>query len=352
MNLAQTLHDVLPLLALLAGALLGWGVSAAHNRRTRGGAGMIPARQDQLELNTEDKKEAIHAAEVGLAQLEMRLSYLNKAIASARQQVEDSEQEHDHLLVTLDERQASVKDAQNDLQMIRRSLQSRTQEADHLLESIDKSIEELDLLNQMKDSYLARSNRLTQQVQWQDGELRMLRQTVQTRTAEIDEARALLEQRDAELRLLTRQRQQREIDIEHARQALARRTDELRRQVGAAGGEAFFGDEPPKLAPRRKDVTPTAPPRLPAASPIPAPPRPPAPGEPDDDLTVIPRLADFYARQLKAQGIRTIRQLAALDEEQVRALLTIPSHHSPNIEGWLRAARKLTRRHRSARTGD
>jgi predicted flap endonuclease-1-like 5' DNA nuclease len=66
----------------------------------------------------------------------------------------------------------------------------------------------------------------------------------------------------------------------------------------------------------------------------------------EDDLTVIPRLVEFYARQLNAHGIRSIRQLAALGEDEVRAMLDIPAHHSPNIEGWLRAARKLTRKRR------
>jgi predicted flap endonuclease-1-like 5' DNA nuclease len=325
--------------------LLGWGVSATHNRRRR--HVHIPGKQDRLDLRVDEKHDAVHAAEVQMAQLDFRLNYLNKAIALSRQQVEESEQEHDRLLVSLDERQASVKDAQNNLQSIRQSLQTRTVEADHLLEDIDKSIEEMDLLKQMKDGYVVKTDRLTQQVQWQDSELRMLRQTVKSRSNEIDEARALIEQRDAELRLLIRQRQQREIDIEHARQALAQRTDELRRQVGAQPGEGFGADRPPaRLPPRRVDVTPPEPPALPLPPPRPPAARPAAPDEIEDDLTVIPRLADFYARQLNARGIKSLRQLAALTEEEVRALLDIPPHHSPNIEGWLKAARKLTRKRR------
>ncbi len=67
---------------------------------------------------------------------------------------------------------------------------------------------------------------------------------------------------------------------------------------------------------------------------------------PDTD---IPRLADFYARQLHDHGIRSIRQLAELSEAEVRAMLNIPAYHSPNIDGWLRAARKLTRKGRNER---
>src|SRR5512143_2336377 len=183
------LRNALPILTLLAGALLGWGLSAAHNRRSRSTS--QPSPRDRMEMHVDETQDAVHQAEVELAQLDVRANYLTKAVASMRQQIEDSEQEHDRLLATLDERQASVKDAQHNLQSIHKSLQTRTQEADKMLVDIDKSIEELDLLNQMKDGYVVKINRLTQQVQWQDSELRMLRQTMKGKSAEIEEARAL-----------------------------------------------------------------------------------------------------------------------------------------------------------------
>jgi predicted flap endonuclease-1-like 5' DNA nuclease len=343
----QILAQALPILALLAGSLLGWGVSATHNRRSKRRARNVPGHHDRQQLKYEDMQGVVHAAEVTLEQLEVRLSFLNKSIAAARQQVEEQEWENDRLLVTLDERQASVKDAQNNLQAIRSSLQTRTREADSLLENIDHSIEELDLLAQMKEGYGVKINRLTQQVQWQDSELRMLRQTVKAKTKDLDDARALLDQRDSELRLIIRQRQQREIDIEHARQSLAHRTDELRRQVGSSGGDPFISERPPaRLPAQRIDVTPLLPRPVSAPTSAPASARPAIELEMEDDLTVIPRLADFYARQLKENGVKTIRQLASLNEDQVRSLLNIPAYHSPNIEGWLKAARRLTRKRR------
>ena len=385
MNLPALFPNLVPLVTLLVGVGLGWALSASHHHRRHASG---PSERDRLEMHVDDSEDAVHQAEVELARLDVRANILTQSIASMRLQIDDSQREHDRLLVALDERQESVKDARHNLDTIDQSLETRNNEANRLMQQIDKSIEELDMLNQMKDNYAVKINRLTQQVQWQDGELRMLRQTMKTRSAEIDEERAALDQRDGELRLLNRQRQQREIDIEHARQALAQRDAEFRRQVASSGSDAFgsarqparlprdtrnnpdqflpgsaglpretrtnpdqLGSTPELRAGRRIDVTPPDPAEpQPAPAGPPVPPRvrpaPPTPEPDDDDLTVIPRLSDYYARQLKDKGIRTIRQLAALSEDEVRRLLHIPEYHNPNIDSWLKAARKLTRKSR------
>jgi predicted flap endonuclease-1-like 5' DNA nuclease len=348
---------------LLLGVLLGW---ALHAFRAGRPPRAIGSRLAQAQAEIKQKEEALHAAETELAQYGARLQTLNKAAATTRQQVEDSEEEHKQLLMILDEWQASIQSAQDSLHTIRQGLQARSQETDDLISTIDKSLEEMDLLKKMQDSYQVKTNRLTQQVQWQDSELRMLRHTVQSKTSEISEARALLEQRDAELRLLIRQRQQREIDIANARKALTQRDNELRRMLGREG-EPFVagGDRPPRPLPgsgsepasreptRRVDVTPALPSTVSAGKPTAG-----AESEDEDDdthlpaldgdggeqdITVIPRLADYYANQLRAKGIATVRQLAEHSPDELRTMLTIPGHHSPHIENWVKTARRLSR---------
>lgn len=348
---------------LLLGALLGWVLRATRASRP---PQATDSRLAQVQAENKQKEEALHVAETELAQHEARLQTLNKAVATTRQQVQDSEEEHKQLLIILDEWQDSIQNAQDSLHTIRQGLQARSQETDDLISTIDKSLEEMDLLKKMQDSYQVKTNRLTQQVQWQDSELRMLRHTVQSKTGEISEARALLDQRDAELRLLIRQRQQREIDIANARKALSQRDNELRRMLGRED-EPFVGDgespskplpgpgsEPAQAEPpRRVDVTPALPSTVSSDRPAV---RDEMEEEEDDthlpttdgdggeqDITIIPRLADYYANQLRAKGITTVRQLAEHSPDEVRAMLYIPGHHSPHIENWVKTARRLSR---------
>ena len=354
-NLPVLLVNSLPLIALAVGLLAGFALNATHHRRAaRRLASRMPGPEVHMELSRDEKLDQMHAAEVELEQAETRLTHLNKTIAKARQQLDDTEQEYDRLLVAFDERQSTVNETQSNLNSIRQNLDARRDERNHLLGDVDRSIEELDMLRQMQEGYQVKINRLTQQVQWQDAELRMLRQTVKAKTSEMDEARALLEQRDAELRMLHRQRQQREIDIAHARQLIAQKDDELRRQMGVARAVDAFPAEPPpplSLPPRRVDVTPRQPQRLPGTAladpPDPVPVRSYLENELEDDLTVIPRLSPYYAEQLRNRGVKSLRQLAAMTPDQVRAVMDIPGHHAPNIEGWIKAAKRLTRKRRT-----
>jgi predicted flap endonuclease-1-like 5' DNA nuclease len=384
---SDVLTAALPLAGLVLGLLIGVLLNASHHRRKRKrGAPLEDAeayRALQLELGLDDKIGQMHAAEVEIAQVEMRLTHLNKTIASTRQQLDETEQEYDRLLVEFDQSQSSVEQTNSNLNAIRQSLEARSADRSKLLSEVDQHIEELDMLKQMQDGYDVKINRLTQQVQWQDSELRMLRQTVKAKTAEIDEARGLLDQRDAELRMLHRQRQQREIDIAHARQLIAEKDSELRHkmsvasafdslpldrpaaQMGSGQGAppASHASAPPPPIPAlpsnetmrsdilksasRVDVTPREQPIPASTQVIERVARPvAAPDEPDDDLTVLPRLTPFYASQLRQQGIRTIRQLAEMEAQQVRLLLDPPPHHEPECEKWVNAAKKLTRRRR------
>jgi hypothetical protein len=342
--------------ALLLGILFGWMLHTIRgSRKPR----TTDSQLSGIQAKIKQREESLHTAEIELAHHESRLQTLNKTIATTRQQVEESEEEHNQLLVILDEWQASIKNSQDSLHTIRQGLQARSQEANDLLANIDKSLEEMDLLKKMQESYQVKTNRLTQQVQWQDSELRMLRHTVQSKTSELNEARSLLEQRDAELRLLIRQRQQREIDIANARKGLAQRDEELKRLLKREGESAFETGRPltsrplPELTQSRAeqpvDVTPRPAPVLPASRPdISDDTHSAAADEGNQDIIVIPRLADYYARQLRAKGISTVGQLACHTPEELRAMLEIPSHHSPQIENWIKTARRLSRQKKTS----
>ena len=289
-----------------------------------------------------------------LSRLEARSASLHQEITRVRQQIREQEQEQAQLLLALEERRTSLQDVRAELQNIEQSIRSHKQEVDSLTQSIDSSLEELELLTNLKETYTARINRLTQQVQWQDSELGMLRQALKAKTAEIEEAQALLKQREADLRRLIRQRQQREADLEHARQLLTQRDDELRRlfhyseaserilleskqppdhvQPSCAAG----GHDRPMLVPgtvvNRSDVKEV---------------KDDLAGDRDvqddeqDDLTIIPGLAQLYARQLNELGIKTFRELARADAADLERRLKIPGHYSPDISRWIETARKL-----------
>ncbi len=334
---------VLPYFLAVAGLSLGIGLGwFLHHHHTQRQSAPQPedldARIQALKTLAENKRLSIRQAEAMIAQMDLYLSTLNRDISHAREQLHERDHEHTRLLMALDERRASVEDAQSNLHQIRQKLQSREQEAETLLTDIDKSIEELDMLNDLKESYLVKINRLTQQVQWQDSELRMLQQTIRTKTAEIDEARALLDQRDAELRRVIRQRQQREIDLAHARQLLTQRDEELRQLLDRQhrDDQALDATTRSNGAPaNRIDVTPHKRASLPPgpAVEIPA-------ADEEDDLTQLPGLAEFYAAQLRAQGIRSFKQLAFATPEQIEQMLRFPGHFSPDISGWIQAAQQ------------
>jgi predicted flap endonuclease-1-like 5' DNA nuclease len=334
------------IIGLIAGVMIGWALFALRRRRIAAAADATPLdlRLDQLRALADEKRTAIADSEAMLDKMEKYLATLSKDVAAAREQVSAKDREYKHLLSTLDERRASIEDAHGS---VRASLDSREKETESLLTNIDKSLEEIDMLNELQETYTVKINRLTQQVQWHDSELRMLQQTAQTKSAEIEEARALLDQRDAELRRMIRQRQQREIDLEHVKQTLAQRNEELRQllhqqaQSEAASRSSRQISAPPDeeriLIPPRKRQ-----PMLPTPAIIDTQVSNPQYTNGADDLTQIPGLAEFYAAQLRSNGIRTFQQLANASPDDIHRMLDNPGHFSPNIARWIEAARMRT----------
>lgn len=80
------------------------------------------------------------------------------------------------------------------------------------------------------------------------------------------------------------------------------------------------------------------------ATPLPSPPpvRPPRPGpEPDpDDLTDITGIGPVYAERLRAAGVRTFADLAALAPDAIRAKADLEAWQG-DPEAWIEQAREL-----------
>jgi predicted flap endonuclease-1-like 5' DNA nuclease len=344
---ATFLPYITAFIGLVIGALLGWGIFVLRRRSIAASADATPLdlRLNQLRALADDKRLAISDTEAMLDKMEKYLATLSKDVSAAREQVSAKDREYKHLLSTLDERRASIEDAHGS---VRASLDSREKETEALLTNIDKSLEEIDMLNELQETYTVKINRLTQQVQWHDSELRMLQQTAQTKSAEIEEARALLDQRDAELRRMIRQRQQREIDLEHVKQTLAQRNEELRQllqqqaQTEAVSRSSRQISVPPHseerilISPRKRQ------PMLPSPMVIESEAANAQHPHGADDLTQIPGLAEFYAAQLRSNGIRTFQQLANASPDDIHRMLDNPGHFSPNIARWIEAARQRT----------
>jgi chromosome segregation ATPase len=335
-------------IAFITGIGIGLALHSALRRRiayqpqSAPAAATLEGDLPRIQVSIEEKRKAVQESEAMIARMETYLSTLNRDIAAAREQTAEKETEHHRLLTLLDERRTSIENAHGSLQNVKASLESREQETETLLTSIDKSIEEIDMLHELYETYVVKLNRLTQQVQWQDSELRMLQQTIHAKSAEIEEARELLEQRDAELRRVNRQRQQREIDLEHMRKSLEQQNEELRQLLQRQNHQEQYEKSHPIITPPLADQPIVLPARkLHPLLPLPAMAQ--VPTDDNDDLTEIPGLAEFYALQLRTNGIRSFRELANATPEELERMLDIPGHFSPNITRWIEAARRRVR---------
>jgi chromosome segregation ATPase len=235
--------------ALALGVLFGWNLSAYRaSRRSKPDA--APA-EDEPEKAAEEPDPFADWREARAEQdyLEQQLLSINESVATARQQLEELNQEHTTLLLTIDEKRASVQSTRTTLHGYEddyRVSQNR------ILTDIDSSGEELDSLRKMRDNYTERINRLTQQVQRQDSELQMLRQAAKRKSVELSEGMALLEDRDNEFRRLTRQLQQREFDLERLNKQLNDYNRQLREMVER---EYRYGSGPGAYQAGQVDVT-------------------------------------------------------------------------------------------------
>jgi hypothetical protein len=348
--------DLLPYLlvppAVLVGVLAGWYLAAQRLNRSSfvSKPSNLSSRLARFTTGIDDKRKEIQRAEADLARLETQHSELVKSIDTASQEVDASTKQYNQLLVQLSEVRASAEQAETDIQHVPPPqvalAQPSTSRNGDILEALDQDVKDLELLQNLHETYLLEINRLTQQAEEQGSQLRRLRQMVDQKESEISDARQLLELRDAELRRLIHQRQQREINLVNARRVLKEREDELRHTLHRIQHPGTpFDIEGQVINQTPVDVPRRGKPLLASGD---------LADEPEyddrevddmeDNLTIIPGLADFYAVQLKANGIKTIAQLAAATPQEIERLIEIPGHFSPDIASWIRTARALTTR--------
>jgi peptidoglycan hydrolase CwlO-like protein len=348
--------DLLPYLlvppAVLVGVLAGWYLAAQRLNRSSfvSKPNHLSSRLAHFTTGIDDKRKEIQRAEADLARLETQHSELVKSIDAASQQVDASTEQYNQLLAQLSEVRASGEQAETAIQHAPPPqivlAQPSTSRNDDILEALDQDVKDLELLQNLHETYLLEINRLTQQAEEQGSQLQRLRQMVDQKESEINDARQLLELRDAELRRLIHQRQQREINLVNARRVLKEREDELRHTLHRIQHpNAPFDIEGQVISQTRVDVPRRGKPLLASGDLTDEPEYDDREGEDiEDNLTIIPGLAELYAEQLKANGITTFAKLAAATPQQIERSIDIPGHFSPDIAGWIRTARALTTR--------
>ena len=243
--------------ALGLGILLGWQLYAVKVRRDYL-EGRKTKSPDGETVSHNPLRQAVDDARQEHEQLETELVTLQHNLAAARRQREELDEQYASLMLGIDAVRSETMEAHKNLGQQQSSTLARQEQ---VLTDVDASGEEIEMLEQLSESYAVRINRLTQQVQRQDSELQLLRQTVKSKTSEINEAQAMIDRRDAELHRLIRQRQQREADMKRVRQQLAQRNEELRKMVEATPDPSTSQRRP---STHRKDITPlTKPPQRP-----------------------------------------------------------------------------------------
>jgi hypothetical protein len=346
--------DLLPYLlvppAVLVGVLAGWSLAAQRFSRSSfvSKPGHLSSRLARFTTQAEDKRKEVQRAEADLARLETQHAELIASIAATSQQVHTRSQQYKQLLTQLSEVRAAAEQAETDIQNLPppQAALARQSRNGGTFADIGQDVKDLMLLESLSETYVMKINRLTQLTEEQDGQIRRLNQMVEAKESEIKNAEQLLELRDAELRRLIHQRQQIDVNLVNARQELKEHQDELRHTLRRIQHpDTPFDIEGQIVNHIRVDV-PRRGSRLLAAGDLTDEPE----GEVrdaeevEDNFTIIPDLAEYYADQLKANGIKTFAQLARLTPQEIEHLIEIPGHFSPDIAGWIRTARALTTR--------
>ena len=247
---------VLLIPAFLLGMLLGWYLRQASDRHQRDDDATYRPSENTT------KRHDLREAETESILIDERIISINQTISAARQQLEQLDDEHRRLLISLDTRRAEMGETRSKLHSFEKTLESQQNE---MLANIDASGEEYEMLERLDNRYTSRIAHMTQKVQLLDRELQDLRESIIVKEDKIENARRLVKERDAELTRLIRQRQRCDTDLERTRQQLSQRNDELRRLLDSQSQDERYEDfRPPKKpsARRRKDVTPPHTPRL------------------------------------------------------------------------------------------
>ena len=250
--------------ALGLGAVLGWSLHAAYQRRD---GSPLPMAVRSRHNSTEARHQDLVGKELELVQLDEQLRIANLNVTKSRGQLEDLRREHSDLLLAISECESSINTAQKTLKNHPQGSQSSGLSGEHhrALIDLDESGEELEILQQLSKNLMARIASVEQEIQQQEGKLSLLRQTNQLRRSEISEAEALITQREDELKQLVRKRKQRETDLAFARQQLNDLNEELQRLIHNTPRDDLFYDVngAPIASQRRQENRPYNHPQLP-----------------------------------------------------------------------------------------
>lgn len=251
--------------SVAVGIMLGWQLQLARQKKSSTDNAIEPT--NPMEGLIQTRIATLEEAQSELTRLEEEIRSIHQNIQEATEQHGNLEKDYSDLLIKLDGRRTAVEGAKAQL-TARKDL--KTSQKEQILAEVDASGAELEELQHLNDRYESRIIRLTQQVERQHSELQRLRQTVKIKTAEIEEQQELIQQREAELLQLIRQRQQREADLQRAQEQLNEVNKELRRLVEHQDRSEIFERMPPSgdilEHRRRKDVTPSSLPGLPAGN--------------------------------------------------------------------------------------
>jgi chromosome segregation ATPase len=346
--------DLLPYLlippAVLVGILAGWSLAAQRFSRSSfvSKPSHLSSRLARFTTQAEDKRKEVQRAEADLARLETQHAELIASIAAISQQVDAKTRQYKALLTELSKLRDAAEQAETDIQNVpppQTSLVRRARNGGTFAD-IHQDVKDLVLLENLRDTYRQEIHRLTQFTEDQDYQIRRLNQMVERKESDIKDAEQLLELRDAELRRLIHQRQQCEVNLANARRELKVREDELRHALRSIQHPDTPFDIEGQIISQTRVDRPRRGGRLLASGDLTDEPEGDVRDVEDaeDNLTIITGLADYYADQLKANGILTFAQLARSTPQEIERLIEIPGHFSPDIASWIQTARALTTR--------
>jgi len=360
--------------ALLTGLALGWMVRgwllssrktvprravAAPQAKTRNGNAQqkrkeeaARARLQKEEADLAERRREIERRAAELAKADAELADRDRELEELRGRLEKRDKEHVALLSELGERRARITEAGADLYRHNQELIRHEEERETSLKALAERSHELEVLKQLKASYVAELDELTQEVQLLDGEVARTKAVLEGKQSELADAQALLSRQETELariiesrghaereaalieeqlamvtlerdRLLEQLREATEDTDQRARllRALREETQEvvelLPDHVGYGRPGDSFGDHHHQTPPFVLEA-------------------------PKDDLTRIKGIGEGYASMLNAAGIRTFEQLSAMSAEELRDVLMAPRWRVTNVEAWIAEARALS----------
>jgi predicted flap endonuclease-1-like 5' DNA nuclease len=316
---------LLALIIFTAGILVGWVLPLPDLFSRKRGP------------TVEEKRAELISQQEEMMTLEARLAQSTQQLALLGQQARDLDIQRNDLIARLDEKRLQLQTLDQELTELDGRHESNLKRKETLLADIAKSIEELEQLTLMEQVYQGRITNMADQVEWQNGEIRMLQEAMRARTAEIERAQQTLDAQDSQHRDLYHTMRGADSPIPpRSKQAaplpiIDAEPEELDGLVVNPEAEGHSQRRGAKQASSSRPIM-----LDPGGRPTPA--------EGRDDLTQLTGMGGSYARQLLTQGVSTFDQIAFSTVADLRRMLNIPGHLSPDIQRWIDEAREIITR--------